>query len=484
MNGKADIGLIGLAVMGENLALNMAGKGFTVAVYNRTVDRVDAFVSGRGAGLPFIPCHSIPNFCAALGRPRKIMMMVKAGSPVDALIGQLLPYLDAGDIIIDGGNSFFPDTIRRTYELREKGLRFIGAGISGGEEGALHGPSVMPGGDHDAWPLVKDILQRVAAVGPDGVPCCEWIGGDGAGHYVKMVHNGIEYGDMQMCAEAYVLMRDLLGMTADEMADVFTQWNQTGLNSYLIEIAAAVLKFRDPVTGNAAIDVILDTAGQKGTGKWTGQSALELGAPAATIAEAVFARSISALREERLAAAAAYPSDKVCWQGDRTAFVENIRQALYASKICSYAQGFQLLRLAGEHYGWNLLPGEIALIWRNGCIIRAAFLDEINHAFKRDPGLQNLLLDPFFSGIVKECLSAWRKVVAEAVLRGIPVPAFSSALAYFDGYRAPLLGANMIQAQRDYFGAHTFERIDRPRGEFNHFDWTGSGSVTSGSYNA
>lgn len=484
MAKKANIGLIGLAVMGENLALNMAGKGFTVAVYNRTTSRVDDFVSGRGLNLPFIPCHSIPAFCDALERPRKVMLMVKAGGAVDALIDQLTPHLEAGDIIIDGGNSYFPDSIRRTDALRSKGLRFIGAGISGGEEGALHGPSIMPGGDHDAWPMIKDIFQKIAARSDDGAPCCQWVGGDGAGHYVKMIHNGIEYGDMQMCSEAYLLMRDVLGMSAPEMAEAFAAWNSTGLNSYLIEITAAILKFIDPETGLPVVDVILDTAGQKGTGKWTGQSALELSAPASTIAEAVFARSLSALKDERVAAAAVFSASPIIFNGERAEFLEAIRHALYASKICSYAQGFQLMRLAAENYGWDLNFGEIALIWRNGCIIRAAFLDDIQKAFGRDAKLKNLLLDSFFSGIINECLSSWRKVVAQAALSGIPVPAFASALAYFDGYRSNRGGANLIQAQRDYFGAHTFERLDRSRGEFFHFDWIGSGSTSSGSYNA
>ena len=485
MTKKADIGLIGLAVMGENLVLNMERNGFTVAVFNRHTEKVDAFVNGRGKGKNFIGCHSIEELCANLAAPRKIMLMVKAGKAVDELAAQLLPYLEKGDIIIDGGNSFFPDTIRRTRELGEKGIRFIGTGVSGGEEGALKGPSIMPGGNPEAWPYVKPIFQAISAKVAGGVPCCQWVGDNGAGHYVKMVHNGIEYGDMQMICEAYWIMKQVLGLSAEELHEVFAEWNKGVLNSYLIEITSEIFTKKDPETGKPVVDIILDTAGQKGTGKWTSQSALDLGAPAPTVAEAVFARCLSAVKEERVAASKVIGGSPVPFTGDRKAFIEAVRQALYASKICSYAQGFQLMRLAAKEYNWNLQYGEIALLWRGGCIIRATFLEKIKEAFDKNPALDNLLLDDFFQDAIGKSLKAWRQVVAQAVLSGVPVPAFSSALSYYDGYRSACLPANLLQAQRDYFGAHTYERVDKPRGEFFHTEWTEtSGKTVSGTYNA
>jgi len=469
--GDCDIGLIGLAVMGENLVLNMEGRGYSVAVFNRTVSKVDEFVGGRAAGKNIAGCRSVEELVGSLKKPRKVMLMVKAGRPVDDFIDQVLPLLERGDVIIDGGNSHFPDTDRRTAYLEEKGLLYIGTGVSGGEEGALKGPSIMPGGSTEAWPLVKPMFQAIAAKAPDGSPCCKWLGKGGAGHFVKMVHNGIEYGDMQMICEAYALMDRVLGLSTREMHQVFGRWNDAELNSYLIEITRDIMAVDDPETGEPLLDVILDTAGQKGTGKWTSQAALDLGVPAQTIAEAVFARTLSALKEERVAAA-----EKLGWEvtqvaDDRSGFVANIRQALYASKICSYAQGFQLMRAASEEYGWNLDFGSIALMWRAGCIIRAGFLDVIKEAFDERPDLTNLLLAPYFKGGIEENQYGWRRVVARAVSMGVPVPAFSSALAYYDGYRSARLPANLLQAQRDYFGAHTYERVDKPRGEFFHTDW-------------
>ena len=481
MSNKADIGVIGLAVMGENLILNMESKGFTVSCFNRTVSKVDRFIEGRAKGKSIIGTRSVEEFCESLARPRKAMLMVKAGQAVDDFIETILPHLEEGDIVIDGGNSHFPDTIRRTNYLAEKGLCYIGTGMSGDEEGALKGPSIMPGGNPAAWPHVKPIFQAIAAKVQDGSPCCDWIGSNGAGHYVKMVHNGIEYGDMQMICEAYLLMKNLLGMTADEMHRVFKAWNEGELNSYLIEITRDILAKKDDETGEAIVDLILDTAGQKGTGKWTSQSALDLGAPAATIAEAVFARCISAIKEERVAAGGVLSGPAVAFDGDREAFVEDIRKALYASKVCSYAQGFQLLQLAAADYGWDLQYGTIALMWRGGCIIRAQFLGSIKEAFDADPELANLLLAPFFKGVIETCQDSWRSVVTTAVAAGIPVPAFSSALAYYDSYRCPRLPANLLQAQRDYFGAHTYERVDKPRGEYFHTNWTGHGGDTSAS---
>ena len=485
MEKKADIGLIGLAVMGENLVLNMERHGFCAAVFNRTVEKVDAFVNGRGKGKNFIGCHSLAELCGSLKTPRKIMMMVKAGKPVDELIEQLIPHLEKGDILIDGGNSFFQDTIRRTNYLASKGLRFIGSGVSGGEEGALLGPSLMPGGSPEAWQEIKPIFQAIAAKVAGGRPCCEWVGDNGAGHYVKMVHNGIEYGDMQMICEAYWIMKNILGLDAAELHEVFAEWNRGELNSYLIEITSNIFAKTDPETGKPVADIILDTAGQKGTGKWTSQSALDLGAPAPTVAEAVFARCLSAVKAERVAASGVLTGPAVSFKGDKKAFIEAVRKALYASKICSYAQGYQLMKLAAKEYGWQLQYGEIALMWRGGCIIRAQFLERIKEAFDKNPDLDNLLLDDFFHGVIDECQSAWREVVAAAVVNGVPVPAFSSALAYYDGYRSANLPANLLQAQRDYFGAHTYERVDRPRGEFFHTAWTEtSGKTVSGTYTA
>lgn len=485
MSKKADIGLIGLAVMGENLVLNMESKGFSVAVFNRTVEKVDNFINGRGKDKNVIGCHSIEELCANLETPRKVMLMVKSGKPVDDFIELVIPYLEEGDIVIDGGNSHFPDTIRRTAYLESKGLLYIGTGVSGGEEGALLGPSIMPGGSPDAWPAVKPIFQAISAKVDDGSPCCEWVGANGAGHYVKMVHNGIEYGDMQMICEAYNLMKSILGMDAKEMQQVFEIWNEGELDSYLIEITKDILGTEDPETGKPVVDIILDTAGQKGTGKWTSESALDLGAPSPTIAEAVFARCLSAIKEERVAASSVLSGPTPSFDGDKAEFIECIRKALYASKICSYAQGYQLLKLAAEEHGWDLKYGEIALMWRGGCIIRARFLGDIKAAFDKNPGLDNLLLDDFFKNIIDECQTAWRKVVAAAAINGVPTPAFSSALAYYDSLRSAVLPANLLQAQRDYFGAHTYERVDRPRGEFFHTAWTeNSGSTTSSTYNA
>lgn len=477
---QSDIGLIGLAVMGENLVLNMASHGIHVAVYNRTTTRVDDFIAGRAQGQSIVGVHSPEALVAQLKRPRRIMLMVQAGAAVDRVIEQLIPLLEPGDILIDGGNSNYQDTVRRTRELTEKGLLYIGTGVSGGEEGALKGPSIMPGGNPDAWPHVKDIFQAIAAKVEDGSPCCEWVGDNGAGHYVKMIHNGIEYGDMQMICEAYDVMRHVLGMEAAEMAEVFAEWNRGELDSYLIEITAEILAKRDEESGQPAIDLILDAAGQKGTGKWTGIDALQLGAVATAITEAVYARSLSALKDERVAAAAVLNGPQApAFSGDRQQFIEDVRRALYASKICSYAQGFQLLRMAAAEYDWQLNFGSIALMWRGGCIIRAQFLGRIKEAFDADGQLANLLLAPYFQEAIAQSQASWRRVVAQAVTHGVPVPAFSSALAYFDGYRSAQLPANLLQAQRDYFGAHTYERVDRPRGEFFHTNWTGRGGDTA-----
>ena len=482
---KADIGLIGLAVMGENLVLNMANHGFTVAVYNRTTARVDEFLAGRAQGKPILGAHTIAEMVKQLKAPRRVMIMVKAGGAVDAVIESLVPLLERGDIIIDGGNSFFPDTIRRTRELEEQGLLFIGTGVSGGEEGALLGPSIMPGGSEKAWPHVKDIFRAIAAKVSDGSPCCEWVGANGAGHYVKMVHNGIEYGDMQMICEAYDLLGRVGGFTPAEMSAIFADWNKGELDSYLVEITRDILAKTDDESGKPMVDVIRDAAGQKGTGKWTTQSALDLGAPAVTIAEATFARCLSALKEERVAAARVIKGPAATVVADRKAFVEDVRQALYASKICSYAQGFQLLRLAAGEFGWKLNYGSIALMWRGGCIIRAQFLGRIKEAFDRNPELANLLVADYFRDVIERSQAAWRRVVALAAMQGIPVPAFSSALAYFDSYRTARLPSNLLQAQRDYFGAHTYERVDKPIGQFFHTNWTGRGGTTaSTAYNA
>jgi 6-phosphogluconate dehydrogenase len=477
---KADIGLIGLAVMGENLVLNMESKGFSVAVFNRTVEKVDAFMAGRGAGKNFIGCQSIEELCANLERPRKVMMLVKAGTPVDAFIEQIIPHLEEGDIIIDGGNSHYPDTIRRTEYVESKGLLYIGTGVSGGEEGALLGPSIMPGGSAAAWDAVKPIFQKISAQTESGEPCCDWVGEDGAGHFVKMVHNGIEYGDMQMICETYQMMKEGLGMSNEEMHEVLTEWNTSELDSYLIEITRDILGYKTE-EGEAVIDQILDTAGQKGTGKWTAVSALDLGQPLTLIGEAVFARCLSALKDERVEAAKVLSGPAVAFSGDKAELIADLKQALYASKIVSYAQGYQLMRAAAEEHGWKLNNGGIALMWRGGCIIRSVFLGKIKEAFDTDPDLVNLLLDPFFTDAVENAQTAWRRVVIKAVELGIPMPAISAALAYYDGYRAARLPANLLQAQRDYFGAHTYERLDKPRGEFFHTNWTGRGGDTAAS---
>jgi 6-phosphogluconate dehydrogenase len=466
---KADIGLIGLAVMGQNLVLNMESRGFAVAVYNRTAERTREFLAGAAAGRKVLPTYALEELVGALKRPRRIMIMVKAGKPVDEMIDALAPHLEKGDILIDGGNSFFQDTIRRSKALAAKGLQYIGTGVSGGEEGALHGPSIMPGGPREAYEAVEPILKAISAK-VNGEPCCTYIGADGAGHYVKMVHNGIEYGDMQLIGEAYTLMKDALGMSHREMQATFAEWNRGELDSYLIEITADIMGKADPDSGQPLVEMILDKAGQKGTGKWTSQSALDLGIAAPTIAEAVFARCISAIKEQRAEAATVLPGPKMPFQGDRQEFVESIRQALYASKICSYAQGFALMRAAAEEHHWQLAPGEIAMIWRGGCIIRAKFLSKIKEAFDRNPDLNNLLLDPYFSNIVEASQTRWRQVVCTAVQMGVPIPGFSSAITYYDAYRSERLWANLIQAQRDYFGAHTYERVDRP-GSF-HTEWT------------
>lgn len=481
---KADIGLIGLAVMGENLALNMESKGFTVAVYNRNFPGeegvVDRFVNGRGKGKNFIATHSIEELTDAVKRPRIIMMMIKAGAPVDEMIEQLLPYMSPGDVIIDGGNSDFHDTERRVKEVEAKGLYFVGSGISGGEEGALHGPSVMPGGSPEAWPIVKDILQGIAAKLDDGTPCCQWIGRGGAGHFVKMVHNGIEYGDMQLISEAYSLLKNRKGLDDDEMSVVFEEWNKGELDSFLIEITKNILRFRDE-DGKPLLDKILDVAGQKGTGKWSAIAAMDESDPLTLVTEAVYARLLSALYAEREKAAGLYPEPVELGEN---LFVEEIRQALYASKLISYAQGFSLIRRASEHYGWELDYGTIAQIWRKGCIIRSVFLQKITEAYRKNPKLENLLFDDFFRTKIQNALPSWRKTVSEGALSGVALPAMSSALSYFDGLRTLHSAANLIQAQRDYFGAHTYERTDRERGIFFHTNWTGEGGNTvSGTYN-
>jgi 6-phosphogluconate dehydrogenase len=478
MKSQADIGLVGLAVMGENLVLNMESRGFTVAVYNRTVEKVDAFLNGRGKGKRIVGAHSIQELVGSLKAPRKIMMMVKAGKPVDDFIELLLPFLEKGDILIDGGNSHFPDTIRRTRELEARGILFIGTGVSGGEEGALHGPSIMPGGSPAAWQHVKPIFQSIAAKVADGTPCCDWVGSDGAGHFVKMVHNGIEYGDMQLISEAYLLMKDLLGMTAPDMHEVFKAWNSGPLDSYLIEITRDILAHKD-TDGTPLVDKILDTAGQKGTGKWTSVVSLDLGIPLTLISEAVFARCLSAAKEGRVEASTILHGPARSFTGDRKAFLADLEKALYASKLISYTQGYVLLRAAAGEFHWDLNYGGIALLWRGGCIIRSVFLEKIKAAFDRNPALSNLLLDPFFRETIESSQEAWRRVVATAALNGVWIPAMSTALNYFDGFRTARLPANLLQAQRDYFGAHMYERVDRPRGEFFHTNWTGRGGDTA-----
>jgi len=471
MTKHCDFGLIGLAVMGENLALNVESRGFSVAVYNRTTSKVDDFVGGRGSGKRFVGCHSIEEVVAALAPPRKVMLMVKAGPAVDEFIEKLIPLLSPGDVIIDGGNTHFADTERRTGYVESKGLLYIGTGVSGGEEGALKGPSIMPGGSPQAWPLVKPILQAIAAkVGPNrDVPCCDWVGPRGAGHYVKMVHNGIEYGDMQLICEAYWMLKNTLCLTNDELYDVFQHWYEGELNSYLIEITRDILSVKDPESGQHLVDLILDTAGAKGTGKWMSQLALDLGMPSTLVTEAVYARSLSAMKDARVRASTVLPGPASRFHGSRDDFIEQVRQALYASKIVSYAQGFVQLRAAAAEHKWPLAFGPIALLWRGGCIIRAVFLERIKEAFDADPNLENLLLAPYFTEAVAKAQSAWRNVVATAVHQGIPVPAFATALAYYDGYRSARLPANLLQAQRDYFGAHTYQRVDK-EGIF-HTEW-------------
>ena len=485
MTEKADLGLIGLAVMGQNLVLNMNDHGFKVAVFNRTTSVVDEFMEGNAKGTDIVGTHSIEELVDSLASPRRVMLLVKAGKPVDAFIEMLIPLLDKGDIIIDGGNSNYNDTIRRAAHVESKGLLYIGTGVSGGEEGARTGPSIMPGGSPAAWEHVRPIFQAVSAKVEDGSPCCEWVGENGAGHFVKMTHNGIEYGDMQLICEAYQLMKDGLGLDHDRMHSIFTEWNEGELDSYLIEITRDILGFKD-VDGEPMVEKILDTAGQKGTGKWTAISSLEMGIPLTLIGEAVFSRFLSAIKDERVTASKVLsgPAD-TAYTGDSQAFVSDLQQALLAAKIVSYAQGYMLMRAAAKEYGWNLNNGGIALMWRGGCIIRSIFLGKIKEAFDKNPELDNLLLDPYFADKVQAAQRAWRRVVAAAVAMGVPVPALSSALAFFDGYRHDRLPANLLQAQRDYCGAHTYERVDRPRGEFSHTDWTGhGGDITARRYDA
>ncbi|MBN1307153.1 MAG: decarboxylating NADP(+)-dependent phosphogluconate dehydrogenase [Chitinispirillaceae bacterium] len=482
MEKKGDIAVIGLAVMGQNLILNMNDHGYTVVAHNRTVSKVDEFLDNAAKGTKVIGAHSIEETVGLLKMPRKIMLMVKAGEAVDQGIEKLLPHLSPGDCIIDGGNSHFTDTIRRTTCLEEKGFLYIGTGVSGGEEGARRGPSMMPGGSPRAWPLVKDIFRAIAARTPDGVPCCDWVGDNGAGHYVKMAHNAIEYGDMQIICEAYHLMKQGLGLTSRRMHAVFSRWNKTELDSYLIEITADILAYRDD-DGKALVEKILDKAGQKGTGKWFSVNSLDLGIPVTLIAEAVYARCLSALKDERVAAAKVLAGPHAKITGDAAAFVEDIRRALLASKIVSYAQGFMCMREAAREYHWTLDYGNIAMLWRSGCIIRSVFLERIKAAYDRNPGLSSLLLDDYFRALIDKCQKSWRRVVMTAVRMGVPLPAFSSALAFYDGYRSEKLPANLLQAQRDYFGAHTYRRLDAPADKIFHTNWTGrGGEVASGTY--
>ena len=476
---KAQIAVVGLAVMGENLALNMERNGFRVVVYNRTVEKVDRFLAGRGAGKRFVGAHSVQELTEALARPRILMLMIRQGAPVDAFIEQVRPYLEAGDILIDGGNSNFEDTRRRAAALEAQGIGYLGCGVSGGEEGALLGPSLMPGGSRAAWEAAAPILTRISAKTPAGEPCCGYIGRDGAGHFVKMVHNGIEYGDMQIICEAYQILRDVLHLPAEEIGEVFAAWNGTELNSYLVEITANILQKQED--GVPVVDRILDTAGQKGTGKWAGICALQEGIPLTLIGEAVFARCLSAAKEERLAAEMVFPQPKRVFSGDKAAFLEALRQSVYAAKIVSYAQGFALIRQACKTYGWEIDCAQVAKIWRAGCIIRSGFLDRISEAYARDAALLNLLLDDYFADCIRRAEAGWRQVASEAARQAIPIPAISSALSYFDGYRCGRLPANLLQAQRDYFGAHTYERVDAPRGQFFHTDWTGHGGATAAS---
>ena len=475
----ADIGLIGLAVMGENLVLNMESRGYTVAVFNRTTQKVDDFVNGRGKGKKLVGAHTVKDLVAALKKPRKVMIMVKAGPAVDAVIDEVAPLLEPGDILIDGGNTHYPDTTRRARALKAKGLLFVGSGVSGGEEGALKGPSIMPGGDPAAWPQIKPIFQAIAAKVDDGTPCCDWVGPEGAGHYVKMVHNGIEYGDMQLICEAYQVLKDLLGMSAPALRDVFARWNTGPLDSYLVEITRDIFDHVDEESGKPMVDLILDAAGQKGTGKWTVNSALDLGVPLTLISEAVFARCLSAQKDERVAAAKVLAGPAARYEGNAQALVDEVEMALYASKVISYAQGYALLAAMAKESSWEINNGGVALMWRGGCIIRSAFLGKIKEAFDRNPKLANLLLDPYFAGEIARAQAGWRRAIAAAVTHGVPVPAMGSALAYFDGYRTARLPANLLQAQRDFFGAHTYERVDRPRGEYFHTNWTGRGGTTA-----
>jgi 6-phosphogluconate dehydrogenase len=483
--GTCDIGLIGLAVMGQNLVLNMNDHGYKVAVFNRTTSKVDEFLADEAKGTEIVGTHSIAEMCAALKTPRRVMIMVKAGDVVDQTIEQIVPHLEKGDIVIDGGNSLFTDSNRRTKDLAAKGILFIGTGVSGGEEGARFGPSIMPGGNPEAWPHVKGIFQAIAAKVEDGTPCCDWVGEGGAGHYVKMVHNGIEYGDMQLIGEAYQLLKDGLGLTPDEFAGVFHEWNKGELDSFLIEISETIFAKKDE-DGEPMIDKILDTAGQKGTGKWTAISALDLGMPVTLIGESVFARCLSALKDERVAASKILEGpSKVKTISEKEAFIEDVRRALYCSKMISYAQGYMLLRAAEKEEGWNLNMGGVALMWRGGCIIRSAFLGDIKKAYDKNPKLLNLLMDDFFSSALNKYQAGWRKAIIHAIEIGVPTPAFSTALAFYDGYRTARLPANLLQAQRDFFGAHTYERVDKPRGEFFHTNWTGRGGrVSSSTYNA
>jgi 6-phosphogluconate dehydrogenase len=482
---NCDIGLIGLAVMGQNLVLNMNDHGYKVAVFNRTVSKVDDFLADEAKGTQVAGAHSIEEMCRLLKTPRRVMIMVKAGEVVDQTIEQVLPHLEKGDILIDGGNSLYTDSTRRTKDLAAKGILFIGTGVSGGEEGARFGPSIMPGGNKEAWPHVKEIFQAIAAKVEDGTPCCDWVGEDGAGHYVKMVHNGIEYGDMQLIGEAYQLLKDGLGLTADELAEVFSEWNKGELDSFLIDISATIFAKKDD-DGQPMVDKILDAAGQKGTGKWTAISALDLGQPVTLIGESVFARCLSALKDERVAAAKVLKGPrKRKVSTDKKEFIEEVRLALYCSKMVSYAQGYMLLRAAEKDQGWNLNMGGVALMWRGGCIIRSIFLGDIKAAFDRDPKLQNLLLDKFFSTAMNKYHASWRRALIYGIRVGVPMPAFSTALAFYDGYRTARLPANLLQAQRDFFGAHTYERVDKSRGEFFHTNWTGRGGrVSSSTYNA
>lgn len=475
---RFDIGVIGIAVMGENLILNMASKGFSVMAYARQKEKVNAFLNGRAKGLTIDGTNSLETLVSRLKKPRKVMMMIKAGSPVDQVIDQLIPLLEKGDIMIDGGNSNYQDSIRRTTYVESKGLLYIGTGVSGGEEGALLGPSIMPGGSFAAWKEVKPIFQAIAAKTDDGSVCCDWVGSDGAGHFVKMVHNGIEYGDIQLITEAYHLMREVLQMNADEMKEIFDQWNKTELNSYLIEITADILGFKD-IDGLPMVDKILDVAGQKGTGKWTTISSLDESVPLTLITESVYARLLSSLKDERVVASEIFKQERITFSGNKTEFIEHIRKALFASKIISYAQGFALMKQASLSHNWDLKLGEIALMWREGCIIRSVFLGKIKDAYDKNNALANLILDDYFKNALESAISSWRNVVSTAVLNGIPVPSMAAGLAYFDGYKTKNLPANLLQAQRDYFGAHTYERIDRPRGQFYHSNWTGRGGDTS-----